>query len=145
MRPRENIAYGSQTTPTTPFGAAGFRAASKTVAKTACFDGSIVRAISSISRSQRAAKPASGNGASADRFFHAAHTMFTTVRTCIVDNYKVAHINFWQLALNCKLVRVFAKGTYDIVYVVARFILLTKNADLMVASVNTWAHKVCHT
>ena len=44
----------------------------------------------------------------------------SAMRSGIMDNYQVAHVDFWKFALNGKFVAIFTKGADYIVNVVAR-------------------------
>ena len=66
------------------------------------------------------------------------------VRTRVVDDNAVADVDLRQLAVDGKLIVVLAERARDVVDVVARFVLLARDRDVMVSAVHGRAHEVGH-
>ena len=64
--------------------------------------------------------------------------------TCIVDNQKVPVVDFWKLPLNRKFVAVFAETSRNVVNMVFRKIFFSAHLNLVVCSVHSGPHQICH-
>ena len=65
--------------------------------------------------------------------------------TGIVNEKNIAFVDGRQLAVDGKFIVVLAKGTYDVIGVVAWTALFTEYRNMVIRAIHSRAHKICRT
>ena len=62
--------------------------------------------------------------------------------SCIMNCQNISHINLWKHTVNGKFIIILTQRTCHIVFVIAWFILLTKDCNMMICTIHSRAHQV---
>ena len=61
----------------------------------------------------------------------------------IVDIENIAHINFRQHTVDCKLIVIFAQTACYVIFMVAGCVFLPQNSNMVIGAVHSRTHQIC--